>query len=52
MTTVLKLGGELLEDSAAMKTMAAAVVRLAALEHVVVVRRAGGASDEGDAVAV
>jgi acetylglutamate kinase len=44
-TTVLKLGGELLEDAAAMKTMAAAVVRLAARERVVVIHGGGRAID-------
>jgi acetylglutamate kinase len=45
MTTVLKLGGELLEDAAAMKAMAAAVARLAARERVVVVHGGGRAID-------
>ena len=45
MTTVLKIGGELLEDSAAMKTMAAAVARLAARERVIVVHGGGRAID-------
>jgi acetylglutamate kinase len=45
MTTVLKIGGELLDDAAAIKTMAAAVVRLAAGERVVVVHGGGRAID-------
>lgn len=45
MTTVLKLGGELLEDAAAMQAMAAAVARLAARERVVVVHGGGRAVD-------
>ncbi|HEY0874503.1 MAG TPA: hypothetical protein VGD94_13610, partial [Vicinamibacterales bacterium] len=45
MTTVLKLGGELLEDAAAMKAMAAAIGRLAARERVVVVHGGGRAID-------
>ena len=45
MTTVLKLGGELLEDAAAMQAMAAAVARLAVRERVVVVHGGGRAID-------
>jgi acetylglutamate kinase len=45
MTTVLKLGGELLEDTTAMKAMAAAIGRLAARERVVVVHGGGRAID-------
>ena len=45
MTTVLKLGGELLEDSAAMKVMAAAIGRLSSRERVVVVHGGGRAID-------
>ena len=45
MTTVLKLGGELLDDAAAMQTMAAAVVRLARHERVIVVHGGGRAID-------
>ena len=45
MTTVLKIGGELLEGAAAMKAMAAAVARLAARERVVVVHGGGRAVD-------
>jgi acetylglutamate kinase len=45
MTTVLKLGGELLDDSAALKTMSTAVVRLAARERVIVVHGGGRAID-------
>lgn len=45
MTTVLKLGGELLEDAAAMKAMAAAIGRLAARDRVVVVHGGGRAID-------
>lgn len=45
MTTVLKLGGELLEDAAAMKTMASAVQRLASSGKVVVVHGGGRAID-------
>jgi acetylglutamate kinase len=45
MTTVLKLGGELLEDAAAMKAMAAAVQRLAVRGRVVVVHGGGRAID-------
>jgi acetylglutamate kinase len=44
-TTVLKLGGELLEDAAGMRTVAAAVVRLSARERVVVVHGGGRAID-------
>jgi acetylglutamate kinase len=45
MTTVLKLGGELLEDAAAMTAMAGAVARLAMREGVVVVHGGGRAID-------
>jgi len=45
MTTVLKLGGELLEDAAAMNLMATAVLRLAARERVVVIHGGGRAID-------
>lgn len=45
MTTVLKLGGELLEDAAAMKAMASAVQRLASSGKVVVVHGGGRAID-------
>ena len=45
MTTVLKLGGELLEDTAAVKAMATAVSRLAARERLVVVHGGGRAID-------
>jgi acetylglutamate kinase len=45
MTTVLKLGGELLDHPAAMKAMARAVVRLAAHGRVVVVHGGGRAID-------
>lgn len=45
MTTVLKLGGELLEDAAAMKAMASAVQRLAARDKVVIVHGGGRAID-------
>ena len=45
MTTVLKLGGELLEDGAAMNLMATAVVRLAARERVIVIHGGGRAVD-------
>ena len=45
MTTVLKLGGELLEDAAAMKAMAAAIGRLASRERAVVVHGGGRAID-------
>ena len=45
MTTVLKLGGELLEDSTAMRGMASAVHRLAVRENVVLVHGGGRAID-------
>ncbi|HJR59136.1 MAG TPA: acetylglutamate kinase [Vicinamibacterales bacterium] len=45
MTTVLKLGGELLDNEAAMKGMAAAIQKLAACEPVVVVHGGGRAID-------
>src|SRR3954468_8549334 len=45
MTTVLKLGGELLEDAAAVASAAAAVVRLGAREPLVVVHGGGRAID-------
>ena len=45
MTTVLKLGGELLEDAAAMKAMAAAIRTLTAREQVVIVHGGGRAID-------
>ena len=45
MTTVLKLGGELLEDRAAMRAMAAAVRTLSAREQVIVVHGGGRAID-------
>ena len=45
MTTVLKLGGELLDDGAALRTMAAAVTRLAARQRVVIVHGGGRAID-------
>lgn len=45
MTTVLKLGGELLEDAAAMSGAAAAIVRLAQAGPVVVVHGGGRAVD-------
>lgn len=45
MLTVLKLGGELLEDAAALKIAAAAIVRLASREPVVVVHGGGRAID-------
>jgi acetylglutamate kinase len=45
MLTVLKLGGELLEDAAALAGAAAAIVRLAADEAVVVVHGGGRAID-------
>lgn len=45
MTTVLKLGGELLEDAPAMQAMAAAVRTLAAREQVIVVHGGGRAID-------
>jgi acetylglutamate kinase len=45
MATVLKLGGELLEDDAAVRTAAAAIVRLSAREPLVVVHGGGRAID-------
>lgn len=45
MTTVLKLGGELLEDAAAMQSAAAAIVALAATGPLVVVHGGGRAID-------
>jgi acetylglutamate kinase len=45
MTTVLKLGGELLEDAAALQTAASAIVRLASASPVVVVHGGGRAID-------
>jgi acetylglutamate kinase len=45
MTTLLKLGGELLEDAAAMRAMAAAVRALAGTQRVVVVHGGGRAID-------
>src|SRR6478609_5832543 len=45
MTTVLKLGGELLEDAAAVQSAAAAVVRLGAREPLLVVHGGGRAID-------
>jgi acetylglutamate kinase len=45
MTTVLKLGGELLDDAGAMRAMAAAIRRLAAREHVIVIHGGGRAID-------
>jgi acetylglutamate kinase len=45
MTTVLKLGGELLEDAAAIQSAAAAIVRLAARGPLVVVHGGGRAID-------
>ena len=45
MTTVLKLGGELLEDRAAMQAMAVAVRALALREQVIVVHGGGRAID-------
>src|SRR5215217_4217587 len=45
MATVLKLGGELLDDSAAVRACAAAIVRLATREPVVVVHGGGRAID-------
>ena len=43
--TVLKLGGELLEDAAAIRASAAAIVRLAGREPLVVVHGGGRAID-------
>jgi acetylglutamate kinase len=45
MTTVLKLGGELLDDAGAMRAMAAAVRTLAARDQVIVVHGGGRAID-------
>src|SRR6188472_1360520 len=45
MTTVLKLGGELLEDAAAVRSAAQAIVRMAATTPVVVVHGGGRAID-------
>jgi len=45
MTTVLKLGGELLEDAPAMQAMAAAIRTLAAREQVIVIHGGGRAID-------
>lgn len=45
MTTVLKLGGELLEDAAAIAGAAAAIVRLAARTQLVVIHGGGRAID-------
>jgi acetylglutamate kinase len=45
MVTVLKLGGELLEDRAAVQTAAAGIVRLASRSQVVVVHGGGRAID-------
>ena len=45
MATVLKLGGELLEDAAAVQSAAAAIVRLAAREPLVVIHGGGRAID-------
>ena len=45
MATVLKLGGELLEDAAAVRAAAEAVVRLASREPLVVVHGGGRAID-------
>jgi acetylglutamate kinase len=45
MTTVLKLGGELLEDAAAVRSAAQAIVRMAASAPVVVVHGGGRAID-------
>jgi acetylglutamate kinase len=45
MTTVLKFGGELLDDRAALRSAAAAVVRLARAEPLVVVHGGGRAID-------
>lgn len=45
MTTVLKLGGELLEDGPALRCVAAAIVRLAATGPLVVVHGGGRAID-------
>ena len=45
MTTVLKLGGELLDDATAVRTAAAAIIRLASATPVVVVHGGGRAVD-------
>jgi acetylglutamate kinase len=45
MTTVIKLGGELLEDQTAVRSAAAAIVRLAAREPLAVVHGGGRAID-------
>ena len=45
MATVLKLGGELLEDAAAIRASAAAIVRLAGREPLVVVHGGGRSID-------
>ena len=45
MTTVLKLGGELIEDAAAMQAVAAAIRSLAVREQVIVVHGGGRAID-------
>jgi acetylglutamate kinase len=45
MTTVLKLGGELLEDAAAMQTAAAGIAALSSSGHVAVVHGGGRAID-------
>lgn len=45
MTTVLKLGGELLEDTAAMRRMAAAIASLASTDRAVVVHGGGRTID-------
>lgn len=45
MATVLKLGGELLEDDAAVRAAAAAIVRLSAREPLVVIHGGGRAID-------
>jgi acetylglutamate kinase len=45
MTTVLKLGGELLDDASALRTAAAAIVRLASISSLVVIHGGGRAID-------
>ena len=45
MTTILKLGGELLEDAAAMRVAAGAVAEMAAAGRVAVVHGGGRAID-------
>ena len=45
MATVLKLGGELLEDAAAVRASAAAIVRLSKREPLVVVHGGGRSID-------